>query len=97
MPVRVPAVRRARANAHLDGDRRGILTRLSRKWSASISRDAFPVPPDATFGLYECGACGLHFFSPTLAGDAAFYQQLMATVPYETAQSRWEFGQVPVS
>jgi SAM-dependent methyltransferase len=71
-----------------------ILARLSREWSASICGDAFPVSPDATFGLYECGTCGLHFFVPALAGDAAFYQQLMATVPYETAQSRWEFGQV---
>jgi SAM-dependent methyltransferase len=71
-----------------------ILVRLSREWGASISGDALPVPPDATFALYECGTCGLHFFVPALAGDAAFYQQLMAAIPYETSQSRWEFGQV---
>jgi SAM-dependent methyltransferase len=71
-----------------------ILSRLSREWGARISEDAFPAPPDGTFVLYECDTCGLHFFVPSLAGGAAFYQQLMATVPYETSQSRWEFGQV---
>lgn len=73
---------------------KAILSRLSRDWGARIAGDAFPLPPDATFTLYECDRCGLHFFVPALAGSAAFYQQLMATVPYETAQSRWEFGQV---
>jgi SAM-dependent methyltransferase len=69
-----------------------IQRRLSRDWGASISQDAFPVSPDATFVLYECDACGLHFFFPAMVGQAAFYQQLMATVPYEA--SRWEFGHV---
>jgi len=71
-----------------------ILSGLSREWGACISEDAFPVPPEATFALHECDGCGLHFFVPALAGGAAFYQELMATVPYETSQSRWEFGQV---
>jgi SAM-dependent methyltransferase len=71
-----------------------IMGRLSRDWGVRISADAFPVPPDGAFVLYECDLCGLHFFAPTLAGGADFYQQLMATVPYETSQSRWEFGQV---
>lgn len=70
------------------------LNRLNRDWAVCISREAFPVPPDGTFVLYECDTCGLHFFVPALVGGAAFYQQLMATVPYETSQSRWEFGQV---
>ena len=71
-----------------------IRSGLSREWGARISGDAFPAPSEATFALYECEGCGLHFFVPGLAGSAAFYQELMATVPYETAQSRWEFGQV---
>lgn len=71
-----------------------IQRRLSRECGARISGDAFPVPPDATFALHECDGCGLHFFVPAPADGAAFYQELMATVPYETSQSRWEFGQV---
>ena len=69
-----------------------VRSRLNREWGADFSEDAFPVRPGATFVLYECGTCGLHFFAPTLSGDAAFYRQLMATVPYES--SRWDFGQV---
>jgi 2-polyprenyl-3-methyl-5-hydroxy-6-metoxy-1,4-benzoquinol methylase len=69
-----------------------IQRRLSLDWSASISWDAFPVSPDARFVLYECGSCGLQFFSPAMVGGVDFYQQVMATVPYDA--SRWEFGQV---
>ena len=66
--------------------------RLASDWGADFAADSFPLTPGATFALHECGTCGLHFFAPLLSGDAAFYQRLMAAVPYES--SRWEFGQV---
>jgi SAM-dependent methyltransferase len=69
-----------------------VRSHLGRVWGADFSEDEFPLSPGATFVLYECGSCGLHFFVPTLSGDAAFYRRLMATVPYEP--SRWEFGQI---
>lgn len=43
--------------------------------------------------LLRCAGCGLEYFSPTCAGDARFYQQLMGSMPYEL--DRWEFGIVP--
>ncbi len=69
-----------------------VRSRLGGVWGAEFSEEEFPLPPGARFVLYECGTCGLQFFVPALSGDAAFYRQLMATVPYEP--SRWEFGQV---
>ena len=42
--------------------------------------------------LVRCETCGLEYFTPALAGDQTFYEELMATLPYN--EQRWEFRQV---
>lgn len=69
-----------------------VFSRLKRQWGTDFTEDAFPFGKGIEFVLHECISCGLHFFNSEFAGNAAFYQQLMASVPYEP--SRWEFGQV---
>src|SRR3954467_8852556 len=46
-------------------------------------------PADST-QLRECSGCGLQYFSPSIPGDAAFYERLGQAGYYEP--SRWEFG-----
>lgn len=43
--------------------------------------------------LYECGSCGLRYFSPLLAGDAGFYSRLSRNPTYYV-DDRWEFHEV---
>ena len=69
-----------------------VFSRLKRQWDTDFTEDAFPFGKGTEFVLHECVSCGLHFFNPEFAGNAAFYQQLMTSVPYEP--SRWEFEQV---
>jgi 2-polyprenyl-3-methyl-5-hydroxy-6-metoxy-1,4-benzoquinol methylase len=42
--------------------------------------------------LVECDTCGLYYFTPRVAGDSAFYRELMKGAHYE--EDRWEFGKV---
>src|SRR4051812_2606727 len=37
----------------------------------------------ADLDLVACSTCGLQYFSPAIAGDGAFYAEVMAVVPYE--------------
>lgn len=60
---------------------------LSAVFSKEVVERHQPLP-DAM--LYRCGECELEYFSPIAAGDAEFYGQLMASIPYEL--DRWEFG-----
>ena len=48
-------------------------------------------PAEAT-ELRECAGCGLRYFTPSLPGDATFYEVLGSHGYYEA--SRWEFGVV---
>lgn len=66
------------------------LFRSGARFSADVIARHTPAPATT---LYECSACGLQFFVPSIAGDAEFYGQLMASLAYYVPV-RYEFGQV---
>ena len=69
-----------------------VFSRLKRQWDTDFTEDAFPFGKGTEFVLHECVSCGSPLLQPRVCGNAAFYQQLMTSVPYEP--SRWEFEQV---
>jgi 2-polyprenyl-3-methyl-5-hydroxy-6-metoxy-1,4-benzoquinol methylase len=66
-----------------------IWTDLEEVWHAHITE---PVrkrhAPLAETTLMACRNCGLQYFTPIVPGDAEFYRELMAALPYES--ERWE-------
>jgi 2-polyprenyl-3-methyl-5-hydroxy-6-metoxy-1,4-benzoquinol methylase len=68
-----------------------IWAALESDWSARFSPEVIDRhTPAPRTEIHECARCGLHYFAPSLAGDAEFYEQLMAGARYE--EDRWEFG-----
>lgn len=71
-----------------------IWSELQSRHSARFSADVIArnTPAGAVTTLLECTCCGLQYFSPPLAGDAAFYSELSTPdLPY--AEDRWEFAE----
>jgi 2-polyprenyl-3-methyl-5-hydroxy-6-metoxy-1,4-benzoquinol methylase len=71
-----------------------IWRELESAWGAtftSTQRRAWDVIGEAR--LIECDRCGLEYFSPLLAGDAWFYEEL-GRGPRYYVDDRWEFGEV---
>lgn len=63
---------------------------LRSEWEAELEDDVVARhQPGAEAELVRCARCGLEHFPRAIAGDAAFYEQLMANTPYHT--DRWEF------
>ena len=48
--------------------------------------------PSENTGLYECSDCGLHYFSPAVAGDSEFYRELATTAAAYYSQDKWDFS-----
>ena len=66
---------------------------LLTQWGASFSEEVrrrHQVALEAT--LVGCNRCDLEYFSPIAPGDEAFYEELMASIPYN--EDRWDFGVV---
>jgi 2-polyprenyl-3-methyl-5-hydroxy-6-metoxy-1,4-benzoquinol methylase len=64
---------------------------LAAQWGVFFSEEVrrrHQVAPEVT--LVRCNSCGLEYFSPIAPGDEAFYEELMASIPYH--EDRWEFG-----
>jgi 2-polyprenyl-3-methyl-5-hydroxy-6-metoxy-1,4-benzoquinol methylase len=64
---------------------------LVTQWGASFSEEVrrrHQVALEAT--LVRCDRCDLEYFPPIAPGDEAFYEELMASIPYH--EDRWEFG-----
>jgi 2-polyprenyl-3-methyl-5-hydroxy-6-metoxy-1,4-benzoquinol methylase len=66
---------------------------LREEWGAELTEDVIAhhqVGKRAT--LVRCRTCGLEYFPGAVAGDHAFYEQLMGAMPYHGG--RWEFDLV---
>jgi SAM-dependent methyltransferase len=70
-----------------------IRLELQSVWGVEIDPDIWRANvPAETTRLLRCGGCGLERFDPIVPGSVAFYEQLMAAMPYNG--DRWEFGVV---
>jgi 2-polyprenyl-3-methyl-5-hydroxy-6-metoxy-1,4-benzoquinol methylase len=70
-----------------------IWRRLREVWNVEISEPMRRAHAPARHAVrVRCGSCGLERFEPMCPGNAEFYRELMATVPYN--EQRWEFAMV---
>jgi SAM-dependent methyltransferase len=66
---------------------------LRTEWGASITDATRQADaPTHDVSLVRCDDCGLERFEPFAPGSPAFYEELMAAMPYN--DERWEFGVV---
>jgi SAM-dependent methyltransferase len=65
---------------------------IQRRWGATFPAE-YRRPWDETGQavLYECGACGLHYFSPLLPADGKFFELIAAGNDRFYVDDRWEF------
>lgn len=67
-----------------------VWARLERDFHVTIPSEVRRAnTPADEIAIVRCGTCGLDRFDPPRAGDRAFYEALMSSVPY-TAE-RWDF------
>jgi 2-polyprenyl-3-methyl-5-hydroxy-6-metoxy-1,4-benzoquinol methylase len=66
---------------------------LADTWQATFSEAVRTrhTPADQTV-LKQCTTCGLQYFSPALAGDGAFYSELMTASSLEYSNDKWDFA-----
>lgn len=68
---------------------------LSLQWGSAFSPDVIErLTPSPMTALLRCRECGLEYFSPAVAGDAMFYDELSATSTGYYVGDRWEFGEI---
>lgn len=69
-----------------------IWSALADEWGAAFDDEVKRKhTPGDKASLLECANCGLHFFSPAMAGDSAFYSQLTSTAPNYYSDDKWDF------
>lgn len=67
-----------------------VFAAIAEQWGAVPEEIAEEhMPPGRRSILYRCAVCGLEYFEPARAGDAAFYEALGRLLPYQ--KTRWEF------
>lgn len=88
-----PCILCARKNALALGlvDAADIWAALEQRYAAVFTQDErLALAPTGAYSLWQCQACGLHYFDPPIPGDSIFYARLSAESEYYVAD-RWDF------
>ena len=69
------------------------LRAIFRETGRHLSEGAYgPVSEGSQIHLFECTACGFHYFDPTLVGSGEFYAELQEPSYYPEAKPEFEFA-----